>query len=227
MFLRNALDVIFRFLLWLFARIDAAGVENIPESGGAILATNHLSRVDAPLIYVHIKRRDVTGLAADKYLRYPLMRIIINAVNGIWIDRENPAPSSLREAIHHLQNGGLLGIAPEGTRSQTGQLLPAKAGAALLATKASVPIVPIAVWGTEKVVRQFYRFKRTRLYIRFGKPFMLQPLERKDRDGSLQRNADEIMCQIAAMLPPEYRGAYAAHPRLFEILQEIEQQHPS
>ena len=115
-------------------------------------------------------------------------------------------------------NGGMLGIAPEGTRSRTGALIQAKTGTAYLADKAGVPVVPAAIYGSESAMRQLFHLHRPAIHIEFGKPFTLEPVSRSNRDADLQRNTDEIMCRIAAMLPQRYWGVYAGHPRLIELL---------
>jgi 1-acyl-sn-glycerol-3-phosphate acyltransferase len=112
----------------------------------------------------------------------------------------------------------MLGIAPEGTRSNTRALIPAKTGVAYLADKAKVAVLPTAIYGTDNAVYEVLRLRRPKMTIHFDKPFMLHPVDRSHRDEALQRNTDEIMCRIAALLPPAYWGAYAAHPRLKELL---------
>ncbi len=112
----------------------------------------------------------------------------------------------------------MLGIAPEGTRSRTGALIQAKTGTAYLADKARVPVVPAAIYGSESAVRQLFHLHRPAIHIQFGKPLMLEPVSRSNREADLQRNTDEIMCRIAAMLPERYWGVYAEHPRLIELL---------
>ncbi|HSF81150.1 MAG TPA: lysophospholipid acyltransferase family protein [Anaerolineales bacterium] len=215
---RKLIRAIARLLFKLFARLEVTGLENVPTQGGCILAVNHLGRLDPPLVFAMLDRDDVTSLVADKYLHHPFFRWIVNAVNGIWINREEADFNALRAARSFLLAGGVLGIAPEGTRSHTGALIAAKTGVAYLADKAGVPIVPVAISGTEKAVRELLRLRRQSIKIRFGKPMRLPPLERGDRTAALQRNTDEIMCQIAAMLPPQYRGVYADHPRLKELI---------
>ncbi|MGB9592104.1 MAG: lysophospholipid acyltransferase family protein, partial [Candidatus Kryptoniota bacterium] len=115
--MRNILRIILKILFRLLTRIEVSGLENLPKSGGCILATNHLSRLDPPLLFVLIDRPDLTALAADKYQRYPFFREVINAVNGIWIHREDADFHALKAARDYLIQGGMLGIAPEGTRS--------------------------------------------------------------------------------------------------------------
>jgi 1-acyl-sn-glycerol-3-phosphate acyltransferase len=113
-------------------------------------------------------------------------------------------------------------MAPEGTRSQSEALIPGRPGAAYLASKTGVPIVPVGVTGTEDraVKARLRRLQRPHIVIRIGSPFTLPPMERQDRDAYLQAYTDEIMCRIAVLLPPTYRGVYADHPRLKELLLE-------
>ena len=216
--LRAFLHSLVHILLFLLARLDAQGLENIPPSGPAVLAANHPSRLDPPLIFGLVERRDITALVADKYKKYPLIRPLVIAVGGIWINREQADFHALREAVDYLKQGGLLGVAPEGTRSRTGALTTAKTGAAYLVERAGVPVIPVAIWGTETAVRQLLHLRRPSLHVRFGKPFCLPRLARGDRSAGLQCNTDEVMCRIASQLPERYRGAYTDHPRLKELL---------
>ena len=107
---------------------------------------------------------------------------------------------------------------PRKERGSKGTLIEGKAGIALIAEKAGVPIVPVGIAGTESVNRKWLRFQRPWVAVRFGRAFKLPAIDRNDRAGWLKRNTDEIMCQIAGLLPPVYRGFYARHPRLAEIL---------
>jgi len=215
---RKIIRFITRLFFKLFTRLEVIGMENIPDQGGCLLAVNHLSRVDAPLIFSLLDREDATSLVADKYINHPFYKWIVNAVNGIWINREQADFSALRVARNYLKAGGLLGIAPEGTRSRNGALISAKTGVAYLADKAGVPVIPAAISGTDKTVRDLLRLKRPSITVRFGEPVDLLPLERGDRTSTLQHNTDEIMCRIAAMLPAQYHGVYAHYSRLQELL---------
>lgn len=216
--LRTFLRAVVGFLFRLLTRMEVEGLENLPVEGGAILAANHLSRLDAAFVFILLDRQDVTGLVADKYITHPFFRWLVNAAGGIWLNRDSADFSALREARDYLNRGSMLGIAPEGTRSRTGALAQAKTGVAYLAEKVKAPIVPVAITGTEKAFHELFRLRRPRLTIRFGKAFTLPPLERGERSVGLKRNTDEIMCQIAALLPEEYRGVYKEHERLKELL---------
>jgi 1-acyl-sn-glycerol-3-phosphate acyltransferase len=218
--LRTLLRSIVRLLFRLLSRLDVQGLENIPPTGPGILAANHLGRLDSPLMFSVLDRTDITSLVADKYQHNRLLRPLVNAVHGIWINREQADFRALRQALDYIEGGGMLGIAPEGTRSQTGALMPAKTGVAYIAGRAGVLVVPAGIWGTETAIAQLCRLRRPLIHLRIGRPFLLPPLERGDRSASLQKNTDEIMCRIAALLPPAYRGVYAEHPMLKELLGE-------
>lgn len=211
---RKVLKSVIGFIFNLLARLDVIGLEHVPLVGGCILAPNHLSRIDPALVFSLVNRDDMTALVADKYLRYPFFRWLVNQVGGIWLQREEADLHALRRAQKFLEEGGLLGVAPEGTRSHTRALIQAKTGVAYLAYRSRVPILPVAITGTEKAVSQLFRLHRPQIRIVFGKPFNLPPIDRSSRSAGLQRNTDEIMCRIAVLLPPAYRGVYADHPQL-------------
>ena len=217
---RKIITWIIKQLMLLFTRRDVSGAENIPSSGGAILAPNHLSMLDAPLIVISIQRQDITAMAADKHRKNPFLRWLIEAMDGIWLNREEADAQAIRSALDYLKRGHVLGIAPEGTRSRSGVLLEGKNGVAYLADKAGVPVIPVAVWGTETGFAEVKRLRRPTLHLRVGKPLTFPPVERREREAALQRNTDELMCQIAAMLPEKYHGAYTGHPRIAEIRAE-------
>jgi 1-acyl-sn-glycerol-3-phosphate acyltransferase len=217
-FFQKLFCLTFRILFFLLTRLQVNGKERLPQEGGYIAAANHLSVIEVPLAYCLLNRYDVTGLVAKKHRKSALFRWIIDLLDGIWINRDEIDTRALRAARDHLKNGGVLGIAPEGTRSQTGALLEAKTGVAFLADQARVPIVPVAVAGTWQITSEILKLKRPVIVVNFGKPFMLPAVDRKNRDQDLKQNTDEIMCQLAALLPPENRGYYADHPRLKELL---------
>jgi 1-acyl-sn-glycerol-3-phosphate acyltransferase len=215
---RRTIHTIVRLILKLFFRLTVTGMEKLPSSGGYLLAVNHLSYLDPPLIFALLDREDVTALVTDKYQKNPFFRWIIETVNGIWISREEVDLGALRQARDFLRAGGVLGIAPEGTRSHTGELSRAKTGTAYLANKAGVPVIPVAITGTDGAISRALLLQQPRLQVQIGAPVDLLPVQRESRDSTLQRNTDEIMCRIAAMLPESYRGVYADHPRLKELL---------
>jgi 1-acyl-sn-glycerol-3-phosphate acyltransferase len=210
-----------RFATWVFnhlTEMKVEGLENIPPTGGCILATNHLSRIDTPFLFIIVNRPDLSALVADKYRFNPLFALFVEVSDSIWINREIADFQAIRAGLARIRAGGILGIAPEGTRSRIGELIEAKSGVALLAEKANVPVLPVALYGTESAMQKIRSLQKPKIYARFGPAFTLPPVERADRDAALVRNTDEIMCRIAAMLPENYRGFYKDHPRLKELL---------
>ena len=218
LFLRSTID----FLIPLAAQVEVHGLENLPRTGGYITVGNHLGRIDIPLVYYLLDRDDVILLVAEKYRKYRLARWMVKQLDAIWLDRFATDVHALRRTLERLKAGGVLVIAPEGTRSPTGGLITGKTGSSYLAAKSGLPVFPVAATGTEDalVKQQLRRLKRLNIAVRVGPPFHVPPLDRGDREAMLQESTDEIMCRIAAMLPESYRGVYADHPRLKELLQE-------
>ena len=217
-------DKLARFLINLFisltARVEVHGLEYVSRYPSFVVASNHIGRLDAILVYHFLNRKDIIMLVAEKYARIPLARWFVKQLDAIFVDRFNADFTTLREALKRLKKGGVLVLAPEGTRSPTGALQQAWSGASYLAAKAGVPIIPVAVVGSEdsKFFPNLRRLRRTRVTIFAGEPFTLPPLPSRGRDAALHSYTDEIMCRIAAQLPPSYRGYYADHPRLKELL---------
>lgn len=212
-----------RFVLRIIARIEIIGNTDY-STGPYIITGNHVGRLEAFLVILLAERDDVILLMAEKYQKYAIWRYFARKVDGIWINRFDADFHAMREVLRRLKKGEMLAIAPEGTRSHTEALLPGKSGAAYLAAKANVPIIPIGVVGTEdRVVKyRLKRLKRLDITARLGEPYTL-PAQPKgvDRDTWLQAQTDEMMCRIAAQLPPDHRGHYAEHPRLLELLAEF------
>lgn len=213
-FLRGFLRIVFKLL----ARLEVTGLENVPTSGPHILVANHLSYIDPPLLYNIMGGDHITGWAADKYRKHWLFGPITRLVNPIFIRRGRVDRHALDAAVQALDSGLVFGLAPEGTRSKTGALIKGKTGISYLADQSGAPLLVIAITGTEKAFKELLRLRRPRLTVRISKPFHLPALDPADRAASMRRNADEVMCRLAAMLPSAYRGEYADHPRLAKFL---------
>ena len=212
--LRRALCVLFR----VFTRLSVTGIENLPLSNSCLLTGNHLGIIDGLLVFSLIQRDDATGLAALKHRNNPIIRFIVDSVGGIWIDRTRTDFHALKEARKHLNQGGLLGIAPEGTRSESHALIEAKQGVAFLADKSNAVVIPVGITGSENSLKKILTLQRPKISVTIGEPYQLPPIDRRDRERSLAENTDEIMCRIAALLPETYRGYYANHPLLKHLL---------
>jgi len=217
--MRAFLRWLIRFVIDLIARVEIQGYENIPRYGGFVIATNHLGRLDVALLFYALEG-DFILPVAEKYEHHWLFGPIGNAMGGIWLDRFNADVGSIREILARMKAGGILVIAPEGTRSKSEAMAEGKPGVAYLAMKAEVPIVPIALAGTEDrlVVDRLRHLKKSEIKIVVGPSFKLPPIKGRDRDAALKQYTDEIMCRIGILLPEKYRGVYAEHPRLKELL---------
>ena len=198
-----------RFLLRLLARWEVIGLEHVPPHGPYIIITNHLSYLDPPVVMALMPSR-VTVLVADKYRRHPF-GLLIRLVDPIWIRRGEPDRQALRDCMRLLEGGGVLGLAPEGTRSKTGGLQQGKTGAAFVAVKTNALIVPAVVSGTERALSDLARFRRPHIRCAIGEPFRLE-MPAGHGEHRLDTLTEEMMLRMAAVLPPEYRGVYAGRP---------------
>jgi len=219
-----------RFIIRLLApvvmRLEVFGKENLPASGAYIAAANHLGVLDSLLVYYLLERQDIILIIAEKHTKFAFTRWVVRNLDAIYIDRFNADMAVMREVLRRLRKGGVLVIAPEGTRSQTGALLEGRQGASFLAAKTGVPIIPVGATGTQDqlLLANLKRLRRTPVTVCIGESFRLPPLPKGGRDAALLADTTEIMCRIAALLPPEYRGFYADHPRLQELLNRPAQQ---
>jgi len=202
--MRQVIGAIFQLL----TRMEVKGVENIPKEGGCLLVTNHISRLDTPALLVAAQRR-IYPLAADKYKNFPGFNWLLNISEAIWINRTEFDREALLNSIAVLKRGDVLGIAPEGTRSRSGTLQKAKSGVAFLAARTGVPVVPVGITGTNTMLQDFARLRRMHVCVTFGEAFYL-PKYGKLMADELNAATDLIMGRLAALLPPPYRGVYAA-----------------
>ncbi len=163
-------------LLALFIRVvfilnggfEVKGKENVPD-GGVIVAANHISYLDPPLVGSITPRR-ATFMARKGLFKVPFLGTIIKPA-AFPIDREKPRPSSIKEAVKRLKNGELIVIFPEGGRSETGELRQAKRGIGMIAGLSRVPIVPTLIIGSNRVLPIGARWiKRAKITVIFGKP---------------------------------------------------------
>jgi len=216
----KVLRFLIRILLKLIARVEIRGKENVPLTGGMILSSNHIGILDIIMVYFGIDRTDLFIPVAEKWEKIGWIKWLGEQLNFLFVDRYNPDLKALRKMIALMEEGKCLVIAPEGTRSRTGALIEGRPGVAYLAARSGFPVIPVAITGTEDKVLlgNVKRLKKSHITLTGGKPFVIPPLPKTNRDEALQKYTDEIMCQMAALLPERYRGVYAEHPRLKELL---------
>jgi 1-acyl-sn-glycerol-3-phosphate acyltransferase len=205
--LYHVIRAIVDILVNLFIRREYVGLENFPAPP-YILAINHLSVFDTPVLLT-ICPHTIRALTAAKHKRNPIYAPLLAIMGSIWVRRGEVDRHALREALDVLKQGGVLGLAPEGTRARgTYALQEGKTGTAYLATRADVPIVPVGLAGTEQIKDNLPRLRRTYVRAVVGKPFRL-PESGRVRGQKLHEYTDLIMHRIAELLPEEYRGVYA------------------
>lgn len=155
--------LLFRFLF----RWRITGLENIP-AGGAIIAPNHQSMWDIPLVGLALCKRRNHFMAKSELFRNPIFGWIIRTLLAFPVKRGAPDRAAIRRAVELLKQGELVTIFPEGTRSKTGKLKEAEAGLSLIAAKADVPVVPVGIDGTRRIFSKTCWFPRVK--IAFGRP---------------------------------------------------------
>ncbi|EME23144.1 lysophospholipid acyltransferase family protein [Rhodococcus triatomae] len=202
----------------LYNRPKVEGVENIPTSGPAILAGNHLSIADWLFTPLSSPRR-ITYLAKSEYFTTPgfrgfLQKAFYAGSGQVPIDRSgaDAANAALTTATRLLDEGKLVGLFPEGTRSPDGRLYKGKTGAARLALSTGIPVIPVAVIGTDRVSPPGpFRWRRSRVQVKFGKPLDFSRFEGMAGNRWVERTVtDEIMYELMQMSGQEYVDVYAA-----------------
>ena len=208
-------------LLRIIFRPQAEGLDNVPESGAAILASNHLSYADWLFMPLTLSRR-VSFVAKAEYFTTPgikgfFQKHFFRGSGQIPIDRSgaNAAEGALLSAKGVLRDGGFFGIYPEGTRSHDGKLYRGKTGVARLALETGVPVIPVAMVGTDVIAPPGMKFgKITRPIVRFGKPLDFSRYEGLENDRYILRSiTDEIMYEIMRLSGQEYVDLYAARAK--------------
>ena len=217
----RALRFLIRILLRVIARIEIRGRENAPRTGGMILAANHIGILDIVMVFYAIDRTDLFIPVAEKFEKIGWIRWLGKHLNFLFVDRFNPDLKAIRKMIALMEAGKCLIIAPEGTRSPTGSLIDGKPGVAFLAARSGFPITPVGITGTEDkvILGNVKRFRKSTITLTGGKPFVIPPLAKENRDAALQHATDEVMCRIAALLPEKYRGVYAGRERVRELME--------
>jgi 1-acyl-sn-glycerol-3-phosphate acyltransferase len=195
-----------KLVAWACLRVTREGLENIPREGPLLIVINHLGDADVPAL---ISSLPFTPDALGKIELYdlPILGKLIDYYGVIWLHRGKPDKRALRAALDGLAEGRRIVIAPEGRYSLTGSLEEGAPGAAFLAYKSGVQILPIAVSGTENenVYSHLKRFKRAQINIWVGKTFSLNEQESARREA-MDEGTKRIMAEIRSLLPERYRG---------------------
>lgn len=204
----NIINPPIKALLSTFLRVDDQEVDRIPMHGPLIIATNHVNWLDAPVGFSHLHPRPLTAFAKVETWDKLLLRILFNAWDTIPIRRGELDLTAFKKAESYLASGKMIAIAPEGTRSHDGRLNTGYPGIVYLAMRTNTPILPVAFLGNENFNEKFRVYRRLDMSIKVGYPFRLRfPDSRLSREIR-QEMTDEIMFEIARMLPESQRGEY-------------------
>lgn len=203
------LNSVIRFLFTLACKIDAHEFDKIPQEGPGILLSNHTTNLEGPLYYVFLRSRKATALGKQELWENVFTRMFMKAWNIIPIHRGQVDSTAMNQAMQRLDQGWFLGVAAEGTRSKTGALKSGRPGAAMFAARKHVPVYPLVHWGLMDIGRNLRRFKRTHVGVRVGKPFYVEVPEGEPNRGQLKEITNEMMYQLAAVLPEQYRGPFS------------------
>ncbi len=193
----------------LLCRVDDAQLARVPDQGPLIIVANHVNFLEVPLLYTHLQPRPVTGFAKAETWDNATLGALFDLGGAIPLRRGEADIAALRQALKALEVGQILAVAPEGTRSGHGRLQPGHPGVVFLALRSGAPLLPVAYYGGELFWRNLPRLRRTDFHIVVGQPFYLDPDGVKVTRQVRQQMVDEIMYQVAALLPPAYRGVYS------------------
>jgi 1-acyl-sn-glycerol-3-phosphate acyltransferase len=208
-FKKKAVTTIIRILVDILCRVDDSQLNLVPQDGPLLIVSNHINFLEGPVIYTYLQPRKATGFAASKSWKNPFFAFLFNVWEVISIKRGEPDINAIRKSLDYLKRGWIFAIAPEGTRSGDGKLQRGRPGVVILAQKANVPILPVAHYGGENFWENLKRLRRTDFWIVVGQPFRIRTEGYKVNSEVRQKIVDEIMFQIAALLPPQNRGLYS------------------
>jgi 1-acyl-sn-glycerol-3-phosphate acyltransferase len=211
---------VLQFLLGLLCKIEsrefAETLRDIAQENGrfaglggtAILAINHVNFLEVPMLVVRAAPYKVTGLAKDESWENPVMAFLMNTYEAIPINREGSYRESFTLVREVMDRGSFIIIAPEGSRNGNGILRQGKGGIIQLALATGAPVLPVVHFGGEKFWENFRRFRRTPFIIKVGRPFRFKCEDGRPGKSVRKVMIDELMGQMAALLPEELRGIY-------------------
>ena len=189
-----------RLLYMTFGRWKVIGSENVPKTGGVILAPNHVSYSDPPAAGCGI-RRPVHYMAKKELFETPVLGFLIKSVGAFPVKRGTADRAALKKAIETVKNGKVICVFPEGTRSPNGNLLPAESGIGMIALKSKAPVVPVALIDTDRLLpahSKCFHFARVRVI--YGKPLTFDDLYERGMDReAIDEVGKRVMAAIAGL----------------------------
>jgi 1-acyl-sn-glycerol-3-phosphate acyltransferase len=200
---------VLKSLTGLICRIDDAQLGQVPARGPLIIVSNHVNILEIPIIYTHLKPRPVNGYVLAYRWNHGWSRWLLDVCESIPLHRGEADIAAIRIGLQKLQEGRIVIIAPEGTRSQDGRLQRAYPGVVVLALHSGAPILPVVFYGAENYKDNLRRLRRSDFHLLVGQPFRIDPGKAPVTRAVREQILDEVMYQMAALLPPAYRGIYS------------------
>ena len=195
-----------RLLLVLLTQWEIHGKENVPENGPLIVVANHLNFVDPPLLSASIPRR-ITFMAKEELFR-SRGRAVVRAFGAFPVRRGKLDRQAIRQAMRVIEHNHVLGLFPEGKRSQNHEIGEAEFGVAFIALRSGAPVLPIGISGSENIKGLRSIIRRPSVTVTIGQSFAFDREEGKISKERLGQVTDIIMGHIAKILPTSYRGLY-------------------
>ena len=200
----------FRAMFAVYFRWNVFNPERVPLTGGVILASNHASFLDPPLVGSGL-HRDINYLARESLFRFPGIGALLRSWNSVPVDRDGGGAAGLKAILERLLAGGGIILFPEGTRSPDGQLQKARSGIGLTVIKSDAVVIPVRVFGTFEAYGKNHKFPRPKkVSVKYGEPMRFEKLRAEAKNCSkprlkeiYQEVADEIMAAIAKLEPCE------------------------
>jgi 1-acyl-sn-glycerol-3-phosphate acyltransferase len=209
--LRWIIAAFLKALTGLMFRVDASELANVPKCGPLIIVTNHVHIPEIPTLYTRLLPRQLHGMALAKRVHdKKIVGGILRLFGTIPVWRGEADLNALRTAIKKLGEGNMVLLDPEGTRSHDGCLQKGRPGAILIALHSGAPMLPVVHYGSENYWKNLKHLRRSDLKYSVGKPFRVEAGGQRVTRYVRQQMIDEVMFQMAGLLPPRYRGAYTA-----------------
>ena len=216
--LYEALRAFVKLAFFLTTRVHLRGRYNLPKKGPYIIASNHLSWTDIPLIPAYVPGKVVYMAKEESF--YDRTGWLVRFLGAFPVKRGEGDRQAIRAADEQLKRKKVFIIFPEGTRSKTRTLAKAHAGLGMIALRSGAPVIPVAIWGSEDALKKF----GADVTISYGKPIVLKPKGAKITRDDIQSATDEVMQQIAAMMPARYRGVYGDAEHAESPAEDVAQQ---
>jgi 1-acyl-sn-glycerol-3-phosphate acyltransferase len=209
--------VIIKIFTPLLYNLKIEGLENVPRTGPILIASNHLSFWDIVSVATYVPRM-LHFMAKIEHSQRSFSNWLFTKLEAFFVRRGEGDMDAIRNSLAVLKADQALFIYPEGHRTEDHAMIKAHDGFALIAFKGNVSVLPVATWGSEKVLKKGRIGPwRPTIHIRYGKPITFTPSGKRYTREELEQATTETMKAIAAMLPPEYRGFYADDQKSEEV----------